>query len=62
MLSVLVVAGARGGSLGMRPLQEKDAATTADRFLNRLIPTPYHALWQSLGDYPKLQRTAGLAS
>ena len=62
VLSVLVVAGARGGSLGWRPLQEKDAATTADRFLNRLIPTPYHALWQSLGDYPKLQRTAGLAS
>ena len=61
VLSVLVVAGVRGGSLGLRPLQEKDAATTADRFLNRLIPTPYHALWQSLGDYPKLQRTAGLA-
>src|SRR5438128_3569510 len=62
VLAVLVVAGARGGSLGERPLHEKDAATTDDRFLNRLIPTPYHALWQSLSDYPKLQRTAGLAS
>src|SRR6266540_3812653 len=44
VLAVLVVAGARGGSLGAPPLQEKDAATTADRVLNRLIPTPYHAL------------------
>src|SRR5262249_55406298 len=62
MLAVLVVAGVRGGSLGPRPLQEKDAATTPDRFLNRLVPTPYHALWRSIDDYIKLQRSAGLAA
>src|SRR5215470_15167216 len=62
VLAALVVAGVRGGSLGLRPLQEKDAATTPDRFLNRLVPTPYHALWRSIDDYVKLQRAAGLAA
>ena len=61
VLAALVVAGVRGGSLGLRPLQEKDAATTPDGFLNRLVPTPYHALWRSIDDYVKLQRAAGLA-
>ena len=62
VLAVVVVAGVRGGSLGSRPLQEKDAATTPDHFLNRLIPTPYHALWQAVADYLKLQRAAGLTA
>ena len=62
LLAALVLVGARGGSVGSRPLQDKDAATTADAFLNHLIPTPYHALKSSVDDYLRLQRTAGLAA
>ena len=62
LLAALVLLGVRGGSLGSRPLQDKDAATTADAFLNHLIPTPYHALKSSLDDYLRLQRTAGLGA
>jgi phosphoglycerol transferase MdoB-like AlkP superfamily enzyme len=60
-LVALVVLGARG-SLRRRPLQEKDAGTTSDHFLNRLIVTPYHALVKALNDFAKLQRAAGLTA
>jgi phosphoglycerol transferase MdoB-like AlkP superfamily enzyme len=61
LLAVLVLLGARGRIKG-RPLQTKDAAITADQFLNKLVPDAWHALDGSIGGYLKLQRTNGLES
>ncbi len=61
LIAGLVVVSARG-SLKGRPLQTKDAGTTADPFLNKLVPDAWHALDTAIGGYLKLQRASGLAS
>lgn len=59
-LSILIIAliavGARG-SVGRRPLQRKDIAITQSAFLNKIIPSPYYALYFAFKDY-KLQMGA----
>ena len=56
-----IVIGARG-SLGRRPIQLKDAATTGDVFLNKLVLNPFAALKYAIVQHRRLQATAGLKS
>ena len=55
----LVVVGARG-SAGRRPVQLKDAATTGDPFLNKLVLNPFAALRYTFLQRHLLQSAAGL--
>lgn len=48
------------GSMGMRPVQLKDAGVTKDPFLNKLILNPYSALRYALKDYFKILSSAGI--
>jgi len=50
------------GSVGRRPLQEKDIATTGDVFLNKLVPNPFFALYGALRDYAYLETSGGIRS
>ena len=50
------------GSLGRRPLQEKDIATTGDVLLNKLVPNPFFALYAAIRDHESLQTSAGIRS
>jgi phosphoglycerol transferase MdoB-like AlkP superfamily enzyme len=55
----LTIVGLRG-SVGPRPIQMKDAATTGDNFLNRIVLNPFFALRYVVSEYLTLQGTAGL--
>jgi len=55
----LAVVGARG-SYGRRPVQLKDAATTGDPFLNKLVLNPFSALRYAFIQRGLLQSAAGL--
>jgi phosphoglycerol transferase MdoB-like AlkP superfamily enzyme len=59
-LPVLVAAGR--GSISGRPLQRATSGVTRDATLNRLIPTPWHAVRSAVTDHVDLQRDAGLAA
>ena len=48
------------GSVGMRPVQLKDAGVTKDPFLNKLILNPYSALRYALKDHFKIFSSAGI--
>ena len=61
LIGGFIVIGARG-SLGRRPMQMKDAATTGDAFLNKLVLNPFMALKYAIVQHYRLQATAGLAS
>ncbi|HKC50327.1 MAG TPA: LTA synthase family protein [Myxococcota bacterium] len=50
------------GSLGRRPLQEKDIATTGDVLLNKLVPNPFFALYAAIRDHLSLESSAGMRS
>ena len=56
-----MVIGARG-SLGRRPMQLKNAATTGDVFLNKLVLNPFVALQYAIKQHRHLQTSAGLES
>jgi len=60
-LAALTVGGLRG-SLGRRPLQEKDLATTGDAVLNELVPNPVLALYLAVRHELRLQSDAGIQS
>ena len=60
-LAGLTVSGLRG-SLGRRPLQEKDLATTGDAVLNELVPNPFLALYLAVHHELRLQSDAGIQS
>ncbi|MFM1941587.1 MAG: hypothetical protein RI897_569, partial [Verrucomicrobiota bacterium] len=55
----LVVLGIRG-SLGRRPVQKKDAATTGDVFLNKMVVNPLYALRYAIDEHRLLQSEKGL--
>jgi phosphoglycerol transferase MdoB-like AlkP superfamily enzyme len=61
LLLTLVAFGLRG-SLGRRPLQEKDVATTGDVLLNKLVPNPFFALFAAIQDYRSLETSRGIRS
>ncbi len=53
------VVGSRG-SLGHRPMQLKDAATTGDAFLNKIVVNPFVALKYAVEQHRRLQTAQGL--
>lgn len=55
----LAVMGARG-TLGPRPVQLRDAATTGNQFLNKLVLNPFSALKYAIFQHRLLQSSAGL--
>jgi len=55
----LMVIGIRG-SVGRRPVQLKDAATTTDEFLNRLVLNPYTALRYAIKHQAVMNSAKGL--
>src|SRR5207244_12295437 len=55
----LAMVGLRG-SVGPRPIQMKDAATTGDNFLNKIVFNPFSALRYVVSEFLTLQGTAGL--
>ena len=55
----LAIVGLRG-SLGPRPIQMKDAATTGDNFLNKIVFNPFSALRYVVSEHLTLQGAAGL--
>ena len=58
---VLVGFGLRG-SIGRRPLQEKDIATTGDVLINKLVPNPFFALYTAIQNHLTLETSAGIRS
>ncbi|HTO54737.1 MAG TPA: LTA synthase family protein [Myxococcota bacterium] len=58
---VLAILGLRG-SIGRRPLQEKDLAATGNETLNRLVPNPFLALYLATRDELRLRTAAGIRS
>jgi phosphoglycerol transferase MdoB-like AlkP superfamily enzyme len=58
-LLVLFIFAIRG-SVGLRPVQMKDAGITKDPFLNKLVLNPYEALRYAVDDYLKLFSSAGI--
>ena len=50
------------GSVGRRPLQEKDIATTGDVLLNKLVPNPFFALYTAIQNHLTLETSAGIRS
>ncbi len=61
LMIALIVFGARG-SVGRRPIQLKDAATTGDEFLNKVVVNPFVALKEAIIEHRRLQSAAGLES
>ena len=61
LLVALVGLGLRG-SVGRRPLQEKDIATTGDVLLNKLVPNPFFALYTAIHNHLTLETAAGIRS
>ncbi len=61
VLLTLVGFGLRG-SVGRRPLQEKDIATTGDVLLNKLVPNPFFAMWTAIQNHLHLETSAGIRS
>ena len=59
LLLVLTGFGLRG-SVGRRPLQEKDIATTGDVLLNKLVPNPPFALYTAIQNHLTLGTSAGI--
>lgn len=59
LIGVVIVGGARG-SLGRRPVQEKDAAVTSDRVLAELVLNPYESLRYAIKRYRRLAGAQGL--
>ncbi|MFI5314631.1 MAG: LTA synthase family protein [Myxococcota bacterium] len=59
LLVALTLFGLRG-SLGRRPVQEKDLATTGDAFLNKLVENPFFALFTAIQSQRKLETDAGV--
>ncbi|MBF0264835.1 MAG: sulfatase-like hydrolase/transferase [Gammaproteobacteria bacterium] len=57
---VFILLGAGRGSFGSRPMQEKDAATTADNFLNKSVLVPHAALYYAIQWQWKIDSGAGL--
>jgi hypothetical protein len=55
----LAILGLRG-SVGRRPIQMKDAATTGDNFLNKIVFNPFSALRCVVEEHLTLQGAAGL--
>ena len=58
-LLILFLAAAARGSLGSRPAQERDAAITADDFLNKTVVNSYKALQYTIGVRRRLMRSSG---
>lgn len=56
-LVVFLVVAARG-SIGRRPVQDKDAAITADAFLNKTVINPYKALEYTIEIRQRLMRSS----
>lgn len=50
------------GSATLRPLKNRDAAVTADRFLNKTVLNPPLALWYAVATHRRLQHERGLES
>lgn len=59
LIAGFIVFGVRG-SLGRRPMQLKDAATTGDGFLNKLVLNPFAALKFAIAQHRRLRTSAGL--
>lgn len=59
VLSALIIVSARG-SIHKRPLQLKDAAVTADPFLNKCVPNPLRALHFAIQDRRRLAGPEGI--
>jgi phosphoglycerol transferase MdoB-like AlkP superfamily enzyme len=59
LIVLTVVAGARG-SAGHRPVRVRDAAVTADPFLNKVVLNPYSALRYAWKNHQDLRSTRGL--
>lgn len=57
---VAVVGVGIRGSVGRRPVQQRDAAILADDFLNRLIANPFHAVRFVAKRHARLSRASGL--
>jgi phosphoglycerol transferase MdoB-like AlkP superfamily enzyme len=55
----VIVTGIRG-SVGRRPVQLKDAAVTADEFLNRLVLNPYTSLRYAIKHQARMNSAKGL--
>ena len=62
VLLVLFLGFGLRGSLGRRPLQEKDIATTGDVLLNKLVPNPFFALYAAVREHFSLETSAGIRS
>ncbi len=62
VLVVTLVGFGLRGSVGRRPLQEKDIATTGDVLLNKLVPNPFFALYAAIREHLSLETSAGIRS
>lgn len=60
VLVVLLLAVSTRGSLGRRPVQRKDAAVTADEFLNKCALNPFMAIYYSILDHRRMGSARGL--
>lgn len=57
---MFLILGAGRGSFDRRPMQEKDAATTTDAFLNKAVLVPHAALYYAIQWNREVQTSAGL--
>lgn len=60
LVAVTIAFIALRGSLGRRPVQQKDAATTGDVFLNKLVLNPLSALRYAIAEHRVMYSSAGL--
>jgi len=59
MVALCVTVAARG-SVGRRPVQQKDVAVTPDAFLNKMILNPYKALHYAIESHRELADPSGI--
>lgn len=59
LIALALIAAARG-SAGRRPVQKKDAAVTADEFLNKCVVNAYTSLRYAIQDHLELSHGNGL--
>jgi len=60
LLMVMFFAFCIRGSVGSRPVQQKDAGITPDFFLNKLVLNPFYALKYTVQEHLKLNSVSGI--
>ena len=60
LVMVMLFAFCIRGSVGSRPVQQKDAGITPDLFLNKLVLNPYYALKYTVQEHLKLNSVRGI--